>query len=121
MAIYNFLPIHFEMVNHNGDFFIEHDVRAEASPLMLCGYSVSRKHNFSREYRHKVLERIICDGVLSKYEIMKYLDMFIRINGQKYNMDVAVAKWEDDLKFVREYNFDKQRIVRIDKIEAYNY
>ena len=52
---------------------------------------------------------------------MKYLDMFIRINGQKYNMDVAVAKWEDDLKFVREYNFDKQRIVRIDKIEAYNY
>lgn len=121
MAIYNFLPIHFEMVNHNGDFFIEHDVRAEASPLMLCGYSVSRKHNFSREYRHKVLERIICDGVLSKYEIMKYLDMFIRINGQKYNMDVAVAKWEDDLKFVREYNFDKQRIVRIDKIKAYNY
>ena len=66
-------------------------------------------------------QKIICDGVLSKYEIMKYLDMFIRINGQKYNMDVAVAKWEDDLKFVREYNFDKQRIVRIDKIKAYNY
>lgn len=35
-------------------------------------------------------------------------------------MDVAVAKWEDDLRFVREYNFDRQRIVQIDKIEAYN-
>ena len=50
---------------------------------------------------------------------MNYLDLFINTNGLKYDMENAVDKWENDLEFVRSYNFNNQRVVTIDEIKPY--
>lgn len=119
MIMYRFLPIRFKMVNSNGDFCSMDRIRSDTSPLKLCGYNVSQKDGFSQEYRHKMLANIISNEILSKREVMNYLDLFIHTNGLKYDMENAVDKWENDLEFVRSYNFNNQRVVTIDEIKPY--
>ena len=56
---------------------------------------------------------------MEKYEIIGYLEMFINTNRQKTGMERAVAKWENDAKYVRQYNMDKQDTYQIDSVEPY--
>lgn len=46
---------------------------------------------------------MIDNKVLSKSEIISYLDFFIRQHGSRNNMGVAISKWEDDREFVEHY------------------
>lgn len=76
---------------------------AQESILMQYGYNVSQMEGLSATRRQKILAVIIDNKVLSKNEIISYLDFFIRQHGRRSNMELAVAKWEDDRDFVEHY------------------
>ena len=62
-----------------------------------------------------ILIRLMEIGV-TKHEIITHLDMLIKTNGNRSNMENAKKKWLSDLEFVRDYNINSQRIVPISKI-----
>ena len=103
----------------NGNFDGEYDLALE-SPLRLSGYNVGQKDNFTSNERHYILARIIHDEIMSKGDVIRYLSYFIRMNGAKYGNELAVAKWEEDLAFVQEYNINIQPRAIIRKVEKYS-
>ena len=113
--IYKFLPIRMRYKTRREDrhFF----AREEYSFLALAGYSVSKAAGLSSETRHRILEKLIESGY-SKYEIMNHLDMLIATNGSKSNMGNANRKWLEDLDFVRQYYFEKQRQMNVKDIRS---
>ena len=76
---------------------------AQESILMQYGYNVSQTVGLSARQRQKILAVMIDNKVLSKSEIISYLDFFIRQHGSRNNMGVAISKWEDDREFVEHY------------------
>lgn len=114
---YGILIGNFKM-NGNETFSGEYDLALE-SPLKLSGYSVSQKDGFSSITRHHILARIIHNNIMSKGEVIKYLSYFIKMQGSKYGNETALAKWEEDLRFVQNYNKDIQPKTIISKIQKY--
>ena len=91
---------------------------SEFSPLNLCGYNVSQQDGFSAAERQYVIAKVIDTGILSKQEIVQYLECFINRNGQKLHNELALAKWEEDLVFTINYQImeqDKHKIKTIIK------
>ena len=70
---------------------------------MQYGYNVSQANGLSRENRKKILSAIIDNEIVSKSEIISYLDLFIKQRASMGNMQMAVAKWKEDREFVRNY------------------
>lgn len=92
-------------------------VLSESSPLKLCGYSVSQKDDLSSFSRQNIISKIIDLGILSKGDVIHYLEYFIKMNGHKKNNEFARVKWEEDLKFTLKYRMSEQNKYRIKKIE----
>lgn len=90
------------------------------SPLMLCGYNVNNDSALTQEQRQALLANIIYNGIMSKTEIIQYLEYFIAFNGSKLDMFIAVEKWESDLRFVRQLEIETHRIVSVTQIKAYS-
>ena len=97
-----------------GDFSL-----AEASPLKLCGYSVNQQEGLSRETRHYIIQKIISLGVMTKSEVIHYLEYFITMNGKRRGNEIAVSKWKDDLAFTLYVNFENQSKFYITQILKY--
>lgn len=76
---------------------------AQESILMQYGYSVSQQEGLSANRRSKILAVLIDNDILTRTEIISYLDFFInqRKNNSKY--EKAIQKWEMDQEFVSEY------------------
>lgn len=76
---------------------------ASESVLRQFGYNVSNNNELTEKARHKILAVIIDKNILTKNEIIAYLDFFI--NQRKYNdkFYMAIAKWETDRNFVSNY------------------
>lgn len=89
---------------------------AEYSVLRLYGYNVGQDDNYSDAERKRLLQMLIENNYVTKAEIIKYLNMFTKLNRGKDNMENCVSKWEDDLEFVRSFGFDSQPRVRIQEI-----
>lgn len=56
---------------------------------------------------------------MEKHEVIKYLEYFLRVNGQRRNMGTPVKKWKEDLKFVQEYNMETQPQVYLSDVKRY--
>ena len=94
-------------------------VLAEASPLKLCGYSVNQQDGYSKETRWYIISKIIDRGIMSKSEVIRYLEYFININGRKKSNQLALSKWKEDLRFTLSYDEAKQERYRITEIRRY--
>lgn len=92
---------------------------ASESPLKLCGYNVSQADGLSAATRQFLLAKIIHDGIMSKLDVIHYLEHFINMNGAKKENVLALEKWCDDLDFVHKYNKNIQPKVYIGKITKY--
>ena len=92
---------------------------ASESPLKLCGYNVSQADGLSAATRQFLLAKIIHDGIMSKLDVIHYLEHFINMNGAKKENVLALEKWCDDLDFVHKYNKNTQPKVYIGKIAKY--
>ena len=76
---------------------------AQESILMQFGYTVSQEEGLSSSRRQKILAVMIDNKVLSKSEIISYLDFFISQRQYQRKFELAVSKWEADREFVQEY------------------
>ena len=94
-------------------------IMASESPLKLCGYNVSQTGGLSDAARQFLLAKIIHDGVMSKLDVIHYLEHFINMNGAKKENMVALEKWCEDLDFVHKYNKSIQPKVCIEQIKKY--
>ena len=76
---------------------------AQQSVLMQYGYNVSQTEGLTQKERRKILAVIIDNKIMSKSEIISYLDFFISQRAGRSSMEIAVSKWEDDRDFVEFY------------------
>lgn len=76
---------------------------AQESILMQFGYTVSQEEGLSSSRRQKILAVMIDNKILSKSEIISYLDFFISQRQYQSKFEIAVSKWEADREFVQEY------------------
>ena len=76
---------------------------AQESILMQYGYNVSQTEGLTATRRQKILAVMIDNKILSKSEIISYLDFFISQRSSMPNMGIAISKWEDDREFVENY------------------
>ena len=86
------------------------------SILMQYGYNVSQTKDLSEYQRQKILVMIIEHEVLSKNEIIGYLDFFIRQRKGRKIYKNAIEKWEKDKEFVESYRKGSFRMVGIGSI-----
>ena len=103
---------------YNDSFDGDFDLALE-SPLKLSGYNVSQKEGLSQKERHFILETIIHNGIMTKGEVIRYLNYFIKMQGAKIGNEIALTKWKDDLMFVQEYNKSIQPKAYIAEIKRY--
>ena len=94
-------------------------VLSEASPLKLCGYSVNQQDGYSRETRQYIITKIISLGIMTKSDVVRYLEYFISMNGKRKGNEIAVMKWKDDLSFTLNFNFENQSKYFITDIKRY--
>ena len=76
---------------------------AQESILMQFGYSVSQQEGLSQERRQKILAVLIDNHILSKSEIISYLDFFISQRQSQSKYMIAISKWEADREFLERY------------------
>lgn len=75
---------------------------AQESILMQFGYTVSQAEGLSEERRQKILSVLVDNHILTKNEIISYLDFFIS-QRKSDKFALAVAKWELDRKYISNY------------------
>lgn len=92
---------------------------ASESPLKLCGYNVSQAEGLSATTRQFLLAKIIHDGIMSKVDVIHYLERFINMQGAKKENALALEKWCEDLDFVHKYNKNTQPKVFIAAVKKY--
>ena len=93
-----------EKVYLKGSAFMNGMKLAQESILMQYGYNVNVTEGLSSTQRKKILAVLIDNKILTKSEIISYLDFFINQRKNQKNMEKAINKWEDDKEFVLEYN-----------------
>ncbi len=76
---------------------------SQESVLMQYGYNVSQNEGLSSLTRQKILAVLIDKKVLSKSEIISYLDFFISQRASQSKYQIAISKWEMDRDFVEGY------------------
>lgn len=89
---------------------------AQESVLMQFGYSVSQQEGLSRNRRKKILETIIDNGILTKTDIISYLDFFINQRKNQSKYEHAIKEWKVDREYISKYNVGKYREYMISSI-----
>lgn len=76
---------------------------SQESVLMQYGYTVSQEEGLTSARRRKILALMIDNGVLTRSDIISYLDFFINQRKNQHRFEKAIEKWESDREFVSEY------------------
>lgn len=88
--------------NHK-DSSNKNDYNGNGSKLTRRGYNVNCISDLTKEQRQTILGTQIYMG-MSVTEIISFIDSFIHNGKQRSNWNNAVAKWQEDKKFVEEFN-----------------
>ena len=95
---------------------------AQESVLMQFGYTVSQAENLPMIQRRAILAAIVDYHVLTKNEVISYLDYFIRYRKNQKNPDgslkfgIAIDKWKDDREFISKYEIGDYTKVSMKRI-----
>lgn len=95
----------FRAVEENGylnQAYLNGNTLAQESILMQFGYSVSKTEGLTDNQRQKILSFLVEQHVLTKNEIISYLDFFIRQRKNDKYAD-AIKKWTKDRNYIRSY------------------
>ncbi len=102
--------------NNENTFYFDKE-----SKIRRYGYNVNVIDDFPTEQRQTILSIIILENIMTKQEVVSYLDKQInngeRREGSKKDWSNAVSKWKVDRSFVKNIDLDKQRKrIDVDKI-----
>ena len=87
----------------NGAHCVKGMKLASESIIRQYGYNVSKEEGLSAARRRKILSLLIDNDILTKNEIINYLEFFISQHKKTKKFEKAVEKWETDKKFISEY------------------
>lgn len=76
---------------------------AQESILMQYGYNVNQAEGLTGTRRKRILAVLIDKKIMSRSEIISYLDFFICQRQSNPRFEIAISKWEDDRDFVESY------------------
>lgn len=76
---------------------------AQESILMQYGYNVNQAEGLTGTRRKRILAVLIDKKIMSRSEIISYLDFFICQRQSNPKFELAISKWEDDRDFVESY------------------
>ena len=86
---------------------------------MLCGYNVNARNALKESERHLIISKLLDKRIMDKAEILKYLRHFIKFNGKNYGNELAVEKWQNDLRFTLQYKINRQPTVYFTKVKKW--
>lgn len=89
---------------------------ARESMLMQYGYNVSQLEGLTMTRRHKILAVLIDNNIMTKSEIISYLDFFINQRQSRHMFEKAIEKWNIDKEFVDEYKVGRYSTVGVSGI-----
>ena len=84
-----------------GAYNLESSYWRKESPLKILGYNVGKTDDLSTRQRRIILERAMEKGILSRDQILSYLDFFVRTHKNAYD---AISKWKADREYIASYN-----------------
>lgn len=76
---------------------------SESSILMQYGYNVNAQQDLAPIERRCILAKLMDEKILSRGDILSYLNSFINLRQSNGIMESAISKWEDDIYFVTRY------------------
>ena len=76
---------------------------AKESVLMQYGYNVSQEEGLSEKKRRTILASLIDNNILTKNDVISYLDFFINQKKSRSQYEKAIEKWENDRDFIFSY------------------
>lgn len=100
----------------NGGSFLKPE-----SIIFQYGYNVKQSEDLSAKERQDILKTVISDGVLSNHEIRTHLEWLIRSSKSRQGMDLAISKWQEDLKFLRSYKAESNPNYKAASIKHIHY
>lgn len=101
----------------NGTYLKMNAGMAQQSLLRMCGYTVSATEGLSDDERRRILDAIISNGIMSKFDIVTYLNYFITIRkNDTKDMSEAIRKWESDIWYVEGLNVSAMKRYTVDKV-----
>ncbi len=74
------------------------------SILKEYGYTVSKQSSLNSTDRQAILAEMVDNGIITKYEIISYLNFFISLRNRDPSMEDAVDCWKQDIDFISHYN-----------------
>lgn len=95
---------------------------AQESVLMQFGYTVSQVEDLQMIQRRALLATIVDYNVLTKNEVVSYLDYFIKYRKNQKNPDgslkygLAIDKWKNDREFISKYKIGTYTEVAMKRI-----
>ena len=89
---------------------------ASESLLMQYGYNVSQQEGLTTTRRHKILAVLIDNHIMTKSEILSYLDFFINQRQSQHKYEKAIEKWNIDKEFVDEYKAGRYTTIGVSGI-----
>lgn len=84
----------------------------QESVLHFMGYNVNAEADLSPEERREVLVTALDNEILTKAQVVSFLEGLIYRGKRRYNMRNAVLKWSSDLEYIRDYQLNTQRKVK---------
>lgn len=89
---------------------------AQESILKQYGYSVSKTEDLSDTVRQKILAVLIDNHIVTKNDIISYLDFFVSQRRYQSKYEQAISKWEEDREFVANYRIGEYTTYGINAI-----
>lgn len=83
---------------------------------MQYGYNVSQQEGLTTTRRHKILAVLIDNHIMTKSEILSYLDFFINQRQSQHKYEKAIEKWNIDKEFVDEYKAGRYTTIGVSGI-----
>lgn len=110
-----------ELWRQEKDFQITIDDDYKGSVMYQHGYNVNANEGLSEFQRHRILDVLVRDSILTKAEICSHLDMLIqRSNGQEV-LKNARAKWMADRNYVSKNTEKETETIRVNSINRNHY
>lgn len=89
---------------------------ANQSILRQYGYTVNQSDNLSRIERQTILDLVISNEVMSRDEVIDFLEWLLNRNSGNRNMDQAIKKWNEDIDYLRGGKYPKATNFKIRNI-----
>lgn len=90
------------------------------SLLHSFGYNVGASEGLTSKQRKKILSFVINNGVMSKHEIINLLSYFVDFRKNDVRQSIAIAKWKNDINYLRSTEIDTAKKVEINSIRVIN-